>query len=115
MSFKTTNLPIIGGIIAAIGAGLCCVGPLVLLLLGISGAWIANLTKLTPYTPYFAAGVLVLFGYAGWQVHRPVEHCSPGTACATAPVRRRRQIIFWLAAVLATIFVTSKYWIIWLV
>src|SRR3546814_9143726 len=40
---------------ALIGAGLasaCCVVPLLLVMLGISGAWIANLTALEPYKPY---------------------------------------------------------------
>ena len=34
------------GIIAAIGASVCCVGPLLLLALGIGGAWIGNLAAL---------------------------------------------------------------------
>ena len=39
MSQKESNLPIIGGVIAAIGAGLCCAGPFVLLLLGFNAPW----------------------------------------------------------------------------
>ena len=49
MSPKDPNLPIIGGIVAAVGAGLCCAGPFILLLLGVSGSWIGNLTLLEPY------------------------------------------------------------------
>lgn len=75
-----SNIPVISGVIAAIGASLCCVGPFVLLTLGISGAWIGNLTLLEPYRPLFIATVLLLFGWAGWQVHRPIEACEPGTA-----------------------------------
>ena len=66
------NLPVIGGVMAAIGASLCCVGPFVLLSLGISGAWISSLTLLEPYRPVFIAVVLLLFGWAGWQMYRPV-------------------------------------------
>ncbi|MBV1899226.1 MAG: mercury transporter, partial [Cycloclasticus sp.] len=51
MSKSNPNFPIIGGVIAAIGAGLCCAGPFVLLLLGVSGSWIGNLTLLEPYRP----------------------------------------------------------------
>ena len=46
---------------ALVGAGLasaCCVVPLVLVTLGISGAWIANLTALEPFKPYVAAVTL---------------------------------------------------------
>lgn len=52
MSKNDANLPLFGGIAAAIGAGLCCVGPFLLLTLGIGGAWIGNLTLLEPYRPF---------------------------------------------------------------
>lgn len=113
MSEKESNLPIIGGVIAAIGAGLCCAGPLVLLLLGVSGSWISNLTLLEPYRPLFILAVIGLFGFAGWKLYRPVEDCEPGTTCSMPRVRKRRQVIFWIAALTALVFVTSNYWIIW--
>lgn len=108
---KESNLPIIGGILAAIGAGLCCAGPFVLLLLGVSGSWIGNLTLFEPYRPIFIIAVLALFGWAGWRVYRPVEACEPGTACAVPQVRTRRQVIFWIASIIALLLVTSAYWI----
>ncbi len=111
MPQKESNLPIIGGLIAAIGAGLCCVGPFVLLTLGISGAWIGNLTLLAPYRPLFIAAVLALFGWAGWQIHRPIEVCQPGTTCSVSQTRKRRQIIFWIIAMVALALVMSGYWI----
>ncbi|HHX4191795.1 mercuric transport protein, partial [Burkholderia contaminans] len=37
------------GGLAAILASACCLGPLVLVTLGFSGAWIGNLTVLEPY------------------------------------------------------------------
>ena len=113
MSQKESNLPIIGGVIAAVGAGLCCAGPFVLLLLGVSGSWIGNLTLLEPYRPIFILLVLTLFGFAGWKVYRPVEACEPGTACAVPHVRKRRQLIFWLTALTALVLVTCNYWIVW--
>ena len=44
---------LLAGVAAAIGASLCCVALLVLLSLGIGGAWIGNLTVLEPYRPIF--------------------------------------------------------------
>ena len=111
MSKNDANLPIFGGIAAAIGAGLFCVGPFLLLTLGIGGAWIGNLTLLEPYRPLFIFAVLVLFSWAGWKVYRPVEACESGTACAVLQVRKRRQVIFWITALLALVLVTSSYWI----
>ncbi len=113
MSEKDSNLPIIGGVVAAVGAGLCCAGPFVLLLLGVSGSWIGNLTLLEPYRPFFILLVLALFSFAGWKVYRPVEDCVPGSACGIPQVRRRRQVIFWVATLTALVLVTSNYWIIW--
>ncbi|EKT4486605.1 MULTISPECIES: mercuric transporter MerT family protein [Gammaproteobacteria] len=109
--FTNTRLPIIGGITAAIGASLCCIGPFLLLSLGISGAWIGNLTLLEPYRPVFVMLVMLLFGWAGWQIHRPVEACEPGTACAVPHTRKRRQIVFWIAVIVALVLVTSTHWI----
>lgn len=109
-----SDFPIIGGITAAIGASLCCAGPLVLLLLGVSGSWIGNLTLLEPYRPVFVLLVLTLFGFAGWKLYRPVADCKPGIACAVPQARKRRRVIFWLTTLTALVLVTSNYWIIWL-
>jgi mercuric ion transport protein len=115
VSSKETRLPIIGGVLAAVGASLCCAGPLVLLLLGISGSWIGNLTLLEPYRPLFILVVLALFAFAGWRLYRPIDDCEPGTACAVPQIRRRRQIIFWVSLGVALVLVTSNYWLIWFV
>ena len=44
--------------LAAAGASLCCAGPLVLVGLGISGAWIATLTQLEPLRPLLLVATL---------------------------------------------------------
>lgn len=109
--FAKHNLPLIGGVLAAAGASLCCVGPFVLLTLGISGAWIVNLTLLEPYRPLFMTAVLTLFGWAGWKVYLPASACEPDAVCAVPQVRKRRQGIFWITALVALVLVTSTYWI----
>lgn len=112
---KSSKVSILGGLAAAIGASACCAGPLVLLLLGISGTWISYLTLLDPYRPIFIFAVVVLFGLAGWKTYRPLKECAEGELCASPKVRARRIVIFWSTALLAFLFVTSNYWIIWLV
>lgn len=47
------------GGLAAILASTCCLGPLILVALGFSGAWIGNLTALEPYRPIFIGVALV--------------------------------------------------------
>jgi hypothetical protein len=50
---RTGNGFLIAGILSTVGASICCVGPLVLLALGVSGAWISSLTALESYRPIF--------------------------------------------------------------
>jgi mercuric ion transport protein len=76
------NRPLIGGLLAAIVASLCCVGPLVLLTLGVGGAWVSNLTALTPYRPIFIGITLLFLGLAFRKLYLVPQVCTPGTPCA---------------------------------
>ncbi len=66
------------GGLAAILASTCCLGPLVLVALGFSGAWIGNLTVLEPYRPLFIGAALVALFFAWKRIYRPVQACKPG-------------------------------------
>ncbi|HBU5048119.1 mercuric transport protein, partial [Klebsiella pneumoniae] len=59
------------GGLAAILASACCLGPLVLIALGFSGAWIGNLTVLEPYRPIFIGAALVALFFAWRRIYRP--------------------------------------------
>ncbi len=69
------------GIIAAIGASVCCVGPLLLLALGIGGAWIGNLMALEPYRPIFIGLTLLFLGLTYRQLYLVPEPCMAGATC----------------------------------
>ena len=72
-----------GGLLGALAASTCCILPLVLFSLGVSGAWIGNITQLAPYQPYFIAATIGLLGYGYWLVYRSSKlSCSDGEACA---------------------------------
>jgi mercuric ion transport protein len=85
--------------LAAIGASLCCVAPLVLVILGIGGAWIATLTRLEPARPYFVVLTLGSLALAGRKLYQPASSCKPGKSCAGGAVLRRQRFIFWLVAI----------------
>jgi len=69
-----------GGVMGAFLASACCVGPPVLLTLGISRAWIGNLTALEPYKPIFAVIALGFIGAGFRQVYfRKPTVCEPGS------------------------------------
>ena len=98
----TQKATLIGGAIAAFAASLCCLGPLVLVALGVSGAWISNLTALEPYRPVFIGVALVMMGLAWRRIYRPpvAAACEPGTLCALPQTNRVYKIIFWLVSAL---------------
>src|SRR5260370_16961954 len=81
---------IVGGL-AAILASTCCLGPLVLVALGLSGAWIGNLTQLEPYRPFFIAGALVALFFAGRRIFRPPHACHPRYVCPRPSTRPHSQ------------------------
>jgi mercuric ion transport protein len=86
-------------VVAAIVGSLCCVAPLVLLTLGISGAWIGQLTALEPYRPIFIGLMLVFMGLAFRQLYIVPAQCAPGEACANPRLQRRQRQIFWVVVV----------------
>ena len=83
------RIAIAGGILGAIGAASCCVIPFALFSLGVSGAWIGNLTALEPYQPLFAAGALGFIGYGAYRLYaKRKAECAPGSYCATPQSNR---------------------------
>jgi mercuric ion transport protein len=54
----------------------------VLFSLGMSGAWIGDLTAVEPYKPMFIAIALGFLGYGYWLVYRNVTRCDGDAACA---------------------------------
>lgn len=83
------------GVLAAIGASVCCVGPLVLLTLGIGGAWIASLTSLEPIRPWLIAATVLFLGLAFRRLYLQPQVCEPGALCAEPIVLKRQRLIFW--------------------
>jgi mercuric ion transport protein len=91
---------LVAGVAAAIGASLCCVGPLVLLALGISGAWIGNLTALEPYRPVFIGLTLLFLALAFRRLYLVPRTCAPENSCAEPRVIRRQRLTFWTVTAL---------------
>lgn len=95
-----------GGILAALGAASCCVLPFALFTLGVSGAWIGNLTALEPYQPVFAAIAMACLGYGFYLGYRrPKIACAEGSYCVSSSANRVAKIGLWTATVLVVIAV----------
>lgn len=97
------------GGLAAILASACCLGPLILLVLGFSGAWISNLTVLEPYRLPFIGIALVALFFAWKQIWRPAANCVPGEVCAVPTVNRIYKLVFGIVAVLVLIALGFPY------
>lgn len=101
----SARLPLLVGAAAALLASGCCLGPLVLVLLGFSGAWIGNLTLLEPYRMHFLLAAFIALLLAYRQIWRPASACVPGQVCARPAVRRSYRLLFWLVAALVVVAV----------
>lgn len=95
--------------IAALLASTCCLGPLVLVTLGVSGAWIGNLTALEPYRPLFLGAALIALFFAWRRIFRPAQDCKPGEVCALPQVRRAYRVMFWVVVALVIVALAFPY------
>jgi len=108
-SDRTGSGPLLVGGVAAILASTCCLGPLVLVALGLSGAWIGNLTLLEPYRPFFIAGAVLALFFADGRIFRPPHDCQPGELCAVPRTRRIYKIVFGIVSVLVLVALIFPY------
>lgn len=96
----TGKSSLIASAAAAIGASVCCVGPLVLLALGVGGSWLGHLTAMEPYRPFFVGLTLIFLAFAFRQLYLVPQVCAPGTPCADSNTIKRQRRIFWIVGVL---------------
>ncbi|MFO1177033.1 MAG: mercuric ion transporter MerT [Ottowia sp.] len=108
-SLPSGRVPLAVGGAAAIFASACCLGPLVLLTLGISGAWIGNLAVLEPYRPLFIAAALIAMFFAWRRIYGVARTCKPDDVCAVPRVRVVYKLVFWIVAVLVLVALAFPY------
>jgi mercuric ion transport protein len=101
-----TILASLGSVISGLIASLCCIGPLVFVVLGLSGA--AFFAKLEQYRLIFGAVAFGFLGLGFFFAYREGDQCSPGTSCAVNPGRKKlNKIILWIATILVIAFIFS--------
>lgn len=99
------------GLLGAFLTSACCIVPLVLVTLGISGAWIGNLTALEPYKP-LTSGIAVVFIALGFRhvYFRSKPVCVEGAYCARTQSSRLTKTALWAATVLVLLSQTLTGW-----
>jgi mercuric ion transport protein len=111
MQAKTGKVGLLGSALAALAASTCCLGPLVLIALGISGAWIGHLTALAPYRPIFIGIAVIFLVFAYRQIYRraATQVCDSGASCASPKTQRLYQLLFWSVAMWVLLAVVFPY------
>lgn len=104
---------LLAGGLAAILASACCVGPLVLIMLGLSGAWISNLTLLEPYRPLFIGVAVVALFFAARRIWRPASACVPGEVCAVPRAKRAYKLLFGVVSAWVVLALAFPYMAPW--
>jgi len=97
------------GMLGAFLASACCIVPLILVMLGISGAWIGNLTALEPYKPFTSGMALVFIGLGFWHVYYRAKPVCVDGICAR-PHSRLVKSVLWAATGLVLLSLTINWW-----
>jgi mercuric ion transport protein len=99
-----------GGVVGAVLASSCCILPLALFLLGVSGAWISNLTALEPYQPLF---IVITFGFIGsgfWVIYfKPKKSCADDSYCAKPESGKLLKSLLWTSTGLIAVALVFPY------
>lgn len=108
-SVLNTKTTLVGGVLAGIGASACCIGPLLLLSMGIGGAWIAHLTALEPYRPLFIVLTVLFLGLTFWKLYLVPQSCTAGDTCIADRTRKVQRVLFWVLLPVVLLIVASPW------
>jgi mercuric ion transport protein len=105
---NTGRFPLVAGFLASVLSVACCVGPLLLVSLGLGGAWASRLAALDPYRPWFVGLSLLFLGWGIWSVRQKRSRsCGGETVCRT-PVKQTHRMVWWI--VLLSLLVLAFPW-----
>jgi len=99
-----------GAIAGGLAASACCVLPLIFLWVGISGAWIANLTALAEYHLWIVCCALLMLGISYYLIFKNTDkECADDKMCAKPLPQKFVKIAFWGAAMLIALAAVFPY------
>jgi len=101
-----------GGALGALAMSSCCILPLVLFSLGITGAWIGNLAALYSYKLYFlvpTVGFLAGGFYLAYRKHKAAA-CESDGYCGMPISNRVNKAVLWASTVLVLAALAFPYY-----
>lgn len=111
MPVRRQSIAAAGSVVGAILASSCCILPLVLVTLGVTGVWIGSLSAFQTYQPLFIAATLVFLGFGFRQVYgRAKSACAEGEYCRTPVGDKIVKTALWAATALVALAATVDYW-----
>lgn len=96
--------------LAAIGASLCCIGPLLLISLGIGGAWMSSLSSMEAVRPFFMILTVFLIWLGFDRLYLTKRSCREGEACSSGNVLRRQRLLFWIGSVFILLLLSFPWY-----
>ncbi|HLI30408.1 MAG TPA: mercuric transporter MerT family protein [Terriglobia bacterium] len=112
---RAFGLSLIGAVVAAVAASLCCVLPLAVAVLGVAG--FAASEFFARWRPYLLAATLGLLAVGFYSAYRPRRGlaCDSDSLCSRKPTRRWSRAALWVATVLVALFAAFPYYGGWIV
>ena len=101
---------LLGGLVSAILASTCCLGPLLFLLFGVSVGSLGFLQAFAPYHAWFSGIALLLIAYLWFDWWRSRRK---RVACATS-LCRHYTLYLSLGTLFVTILVSYPWWVVFL-
>ena len=92
---------LLAGVVSALAASICCIGPMLLLSLGLGGAWIGSFILIEPYRPIFIVLTLLFLGLAFHRVYIASQACPARPVYGDPRLLRHWRLGFWIAAIIA--------------
>ncbi|HKR59694.1 MAG TPA: mercuric transporter MerT family protein [Pyrinomonadaceae bacterium] len=103
------NVAVSGAVLTAIGASLCCIGPILTLIFGVGAFGAATIfASARPYL-LIASALALAFGF--YRVYLRREACASGEECSIKSPSHAARLALWTASVAVLIFALSPYYV----
>ncbi len=96
MRTKKESLALGASVVSAVAASLCCIGPLVAVVLGLGG--FASASFFAKWRPVMLPVTFALLALGWYLTYRtPKNACSEDGSCAATPSGKWNKVVLWLA------------------